>query len=221
MKLMKIADLKESYKSILIYSDPGIGKTSIVKTLKGKTLLIDVDKGSNVLHDSKKEDLDILRLSEELSDFPKILEKLEKECDYENIIIDTVSELEKAMLTILGKKGKSDGMPELQHYGRVGFKIIDYVRKFRNLNSNLIIFAWEQLREYVSPDGSKFNKSYPMLTGKTSETIMGLMDMVGRLEISTKENEKGQRYINFESSNTIMAKDRLTKRKICKVEDLI
>ena len=220
MKIVKLSEMQETYKTILLYAAPKTGKTTVLGQLKGKTLIIDVDRGSTVLRENKN-DIDIVRLDSELTDLPKILESLEKENTYTNICIDGLSELEKAMLTIYGRLGKNDGAPEQSHYNRVQFKIIDYCRRFRALQSNIIFTAWEACVEYVALDGSKYVQSKPLLSGKTSETICGLCDIVGRVEISVKDETKGHRYIRFEASPTVIAGDRINKRAYCEIDQLI
>ena len=60
-----------------------------------------------------------------------------------------------------------------------------------------------------------------MLSGKTADTIMGLCDVVGRLEISNKEDTKGKRYIRLEASPVVTAKDRLQKRSYCEIQEVL
>jgi hypothetical protein len=60
-----------------------------------------------------------------------------------------------------------------------------------------------------------------MLSGKCADTICGLCDIVGRLEISTKDDTAGKRYIRLEASPVVVAKDRIYKRKFCKTNELI
>lgn len=216
MQITKIADIKNDKITALVYASPGYGKTTMLGKLKGKTLIIDVDKGSSVLA-GQQGDISILRLDDDLNDLFTVLKKLEESCPFDNICIDSLSELEKSMLTVYGRLGKNDGAPELAHYNRTQFKIVDICRRFRNLPANIIFTTWESIIDYVAVDGSKYNKSIPMLSGKTSDTICGLCDVVGRLEISKDEG----RFIRLEASQTIVAKDRINKRAYCKIEDLI
>ncbi len=220
MKVLKISDLADDFQTILIYAPPKTGKTTMLGYLEGKTLIIDVDKGTSVLKGNKN-DIKIIRLDEDLKELPQIIDQLEKKCDYDNVVIDGLSELEKAMLTIYGRLGKNDGAPEQSHYNKVQFKIIDYCRRFRSLKANIIFTAWEQQVEYISSDGSKFTKAKPLLSGKTSETVCGLCDVVGHLEISNKEDSKNKRYIRLEGTETVIAGDRINKRTYCEIEDLI
>ena len=49
MQILKATDLTEGKLTALIYGTPGMGKTTLLGTLPGRTLIIDVDKGTSVL----------------------------------------------------------------------------------------------------------------------------------------------------------------------------
>lgn len=200
----------------LLYGPPGMGKTTLLGQLPGKTLIVDVDRGTSVLQG--KANIDVVRLDESLADLPKVLDMLEKKNPYDNVCIDSLSELEKAMLTVYGREGKNDGAPEQGHYLKVQFKIADYCRRFRALSGNTIFTAWEMQKEIIAQDGSKYTQARPMLGDKSVDLICGLCDVVGRIVISTKD---GERYVWFEASQTVVAKDRLRKRKYCKFEEVV
>ena len=218
MELVK--DLKATGTSTLMYANPGAGKTTALSMLPGKTLIIDVDKGTSVLSD-KPENVDIVRLKPDLSNLKSIIDEV-KELDYDNVCLDTVSELEKTMLTNYGRIGKNDGAPEIGHYNKVGFKLADYIRELRNLTDkgiNVIVTAWEDNKEIVEPSGEKYSVLMPMV--RKSSEICGLFDTVARLIVSDKKENAGERFFVLEASANVFAKDRISKRKFCKVNELI
>lgn len=226
MEIKKISEMRSNDGiSVLMYASPGTGKTYSLQYLSGKTLIIDIDRGSKCL-DCKSnkniDNIDILQI--ELSDLNNIISKLEQEkINYDNIVIDNITELDKLMLTSLGRNGKNGGAPEMQHYNQVIFKTADYCRRFRNLTAkgvNIIFTAWETMGERVYPSGEKVSITKPMLSGKSSvETIIGLCDIVARLEISTKDEET--RFFRMKGSNTCYARDRIYNRDFCAVDKLL
>lgn len=216
MQILKAAELQDEKVTALFYAPPGMGKTTLLGSLSGKTLIVDVDRGTSVL--KGKENVDIVRLSEDLSDLPEILKELQASCPYDNVCIDSLSELERGMLTYFGRVGKNDGVPEMGHYQKVDFKIMDYCRQFRGLPCNIVFTAWEYLAEVIAVSGEKYTQARPMLRDKTVSNVCGLCDVVGQVIVSTKD---GERYVRLEGTNTVVAKDRLKKRKFCRFEEAI
>lgn len=139
MQILKAADLSEEKLTALIYSTPGMGKTTLLGTLPGRTLIIDVDKGTSVLRGVNT--VDIIRLSEDLHELPEIYKELQGKCEYTNVCIDSLSELERGMLAYYGRIGKLDGVPDLQAYNRTDYKIMDWCRQFRALPCDIFFTA--------------------------------------------------------------------------------
>lgn len=219
MQILKGSDLKTTKITAVIYAPPGIGKTWALADLPGKTLIIDVDQGTSVLqgHPNIK-NIDIVRLDESLADMKDVLETLEKKCEYNNVCLDSLSELERAQLALLGRTGKNGGAPELGHYNQSNFKLVDLCRRLRALPANVIFTAWLANTEVVSVGGEKYTRAAPMLSGKTADNICGLADIVGELIVSSKD---GKRYIRLAAQADLVAKDRIFKREFCEPKDLL
>lgn len=216
MKILTGDELRTQGQTIFLYGTPGVGKTTALGALPGKTLIIDVDRGTNVLQGNKK--VHVVRLDEDLADLSKVCEMLEKDCPYDNLAIDSLSELERSMLTVLGRKGKGDGAPEIRHYQVVQHRLADYVRRLRALGKNLILTSWEIQKEIIAATGEKYTRAQPALGDKSADTIAGLSDVVGRVAIHPKS---GERYIQLKATTGVVAKDRLGRREYIKAEELI
>jgi phage nucleotide-binding protein len=216
MEILKATELTEGKLTVLIYSITGMGKTTLLGKLPGRTLIIDVDKGTSVLRGV--EGVDIVRLSEDLHELPEILSELQKKCDYENVCLDSLSELERGMLAYYGRLGKLDGVPDLASYQRVDYKIIDWCRQFRALPCNVFFTAWETQKEITAQSGEKYTQARPMLRDKNTDNVCGLCDVVGQIVMNPKD---GVRYVRLEGTQSAIAKDRINKRRYCLPEDLL
>ncbi|MDR1874570.1 MAG: ATP-binding protein [Synergistaceae bacterium] len=219
MQILKATELQTEKLTALVYGPPGIGKTTLLGSLKGKTLVIDVDRGTSVLFGN--ENVDVVRLNEDLSNLPEVLKYLQAKCEYANVCIDTLSELVNGMLTFYGREGNNDGVPSQADYGRVNMKIMDYCRQFRNLPANIVFTAWEEHAEVVAQNGTKFTQTRPQIRDKIVDNVCGLCDIVGQVNVSTKEGHEGERFIRLAGSASVIAKDRIKKRQYCTFEEVI
>lgn len=231
MVVQKASDIIEPKMCGIIYASPGSGKTvslALIKT-KGKKLIIDIDKSSQVLRtkeavekiDGLKESLeniDIIEIGLDINKFLEVLQWLESGAykNYELICLDNISELENQMLTEYGRISKNDGAPELLHYNRTQFKIVDYVRRLRALDTHKLITAWEDRQDVVYPSGEKYTQSIPRLSGKSVDNVCGLCNLVAKIEMG-----KEQRYFQLERNKSVYAKDQLKGRKYCAIQDLL
>lgn len=214
MQILKAESLTTDKITALIYAPPGMGKTTLLGGLPGKTLIIDIDRGTSVL--SGNPNVDIVRLSDDLHEMNEILSELKSKCEYQNVALDSLSELQQGMLAYLGRIGKNNGVPDMQAYGRVDIRIIDWCRQFRALPCNVFFTAWEIQKEIVLPSGEKTLQARPLIRDKIVDNICGLCDLVGQIVMSDNE-----RYILLEGSTNVVAKDRLFKRKYCKFEEVL
>ena len=216
MNIINAKDIQHQHLTVLIYGTPGMGKTTLLGNLKGHTLIVDVDKGTNVLIGN--ENVDVLRLSKGADELRQVINELKVKCDYDNVCIDSLSELEGSMLSELGRKGRNNGVPELGDYNRTDCFLIDWCREARNINANIFFTAWEKYTDLYLPSGEKVTAVRPMLRDKNIERVCGLCDIVGRIEVN---RETGERIVWLEGTSRKIAKDRIFKRQACKFEEVI
>ena len=157
MEIMNAKDLTTEKITCLIYGTPGMGKTTLLGLLPGRTLIIDIDRGTSVI--AGCENVDIVRVSENLVELEELLKLLNAKCEYQNIAIDSISELERAMLAYLGHKGNNNGVPDQASYLRTDYHLIYWCRRFRQLPCNVFFTAWEQQREIIAPSGEKYTQA--------------------------------------------------------------
>ena len=223
MKIKKATELNYDTATYLIYAQPGTGKTTALKYIPGKTLVIDIDKSSSVL--SGAENIDVAEIdTHDIWDswIETVKELLNGEAkEYDTIVVDNVSELIRSTLANLGRKGNNNRVPGIQDYQRVDFTIMDSFRALNKLDKRLVFTAWEMSDVWTEPNGQIFNRAMPDIRKPILSNFLGLCDVVGRLVVNEKEDGTKKRGFFLESSPNVFAKNRLDDRPGCKVEELI
>ena len=233
MKLTDLVKEKQPFTALL-YCAPGVGKSTALGLIgeksKGKTLVLDVDRTfvptmakDEVVHDfSKFEVLQVDNINT-WTDWTKKLTDLKsaKEsgilADYENICVDNISELERCILSDLGRQGKNKGVPAQADYQYMQFKLMDSLRFMKSMGLNVIWTAWETTEDYVTLDGTCYTRSYPKISKKIVDNVCGLCEIVGKIIV----NKDGERGVVMEATQNIYAKNQIDTRKICNVKEFI
>ena len=233
MKLTDLVKEKQPFTALL-YCAPGVGKSTALGLIgeksKGKTLVLDVDRTfvptmakDEVVHDfSKFEVLQVDNINtwtdwtKKLTDL-KAAKELGNLADYENICVDNISELERCILSDLGRQGKNKGVPAQADYQYMQFKLMDSLRFMKSLGLNVIWTAWETTEDYVTLDGTCYTRSYPKISKKIVDNVCGLCEIVGKIIV----NKDGERGVVMEATQNIYAKNQIDTRKICNVKEFI
>ncbi len=214
MNIISAKDIKPNRLTVLIYGTPGMGKTSLLGNLKGRTLIIDIDKGTSVL--AGCENVDIVRLAND-AELYALINELKAKCPYNNIGLDTISELERTMLAGLASKN-NNGVNQIQDYGKTNNSMMNICRQLREVNANIFLTAWEKYTEVYSTSGEKYSRIEPLLRDTVKDNVCGLCDIVGRIYYD-KESE--ERMVWLDGRPNIIAKDRVFKRKSCAFKEVI
>lgn len=220
MLIEKATDIETENGVYLIYAPPGTGKTSLLKFLPGKTLVLDVDRTSRVLKGEANIDISKVDNVNAWKNFGEVMKELAKMdlSGYDNIALDNISELERCMLADLGRQGNNNRVPGIQNYQQVQFFLMDAVRFLKTLGLNVIILAWETTDVWTTPEGQSFNRSYPQISLKIMQNMMGLCDVVGKLFYNEKTDKRG---IFLQATDSIFAKNQMDARKHCMQDELI
>lgn len=218
MQLKNAGDIKRNERfNILIYAEPGAGKTSTLQYLTGKTLVLDIDGTSRVL--SGLTDIDVAEInpenvSKDMLDFYALAKSKIKE--YDNIVLDNLSHYQKLWLMEKGRNTKS-GQPELQHYGIFDTHLIDLISTFNSLEANVVYTAWEGTRQIQLESGQLYNQFLPDIRDKVVNHVMGIVPVVARL---VRNPETKQRGFILQKSNGTFAKNQLDDREGCLQENI-
>lgn len=145
LQITNATDIQTNKGTYLIYAPPGMGKTTAIKYLPGKTLVLDVDRTTRVLKGEKNIDIAYVDNTDTWKFWGELIVDLEENYKgkYDNIVVDNISELERSLLSDLGNKGKNKGVPSQGDYQYMQFRIVNSLRYMKNLGSNLVWTAWE------------------------------------------------------------------------------
>lgn len=219
LNIKSAAEIKDTKGTYLIYGPPGMGKTTALKYLPGKTLVLDVDRTSKVLKGCKNIDIVEVDNINTWDFWEKLIIELYENYrgKYDNIAVDNVSELERCILSDLGSQGKNKGVPSQGDYQYMQFRLVNSLRYMKNLDMNIIWTAWEITDSFQDANGQYYNRAFPQINHKIMNNVLGLCDVVGKLAI----NSEGQRGFILTASNSTFAKNQLDNRKGCLQNELI
>lgn len=219
IQITSAKDIQNNKATYLIYGPPGMGKTSTIKFLPGKTLVLDVDRTTRVLRGEENIDIVYVDNTNTWEFWGDLIVDLEKNYKgvYDNIVVDNISELERCLLSDLGSKGKNKGVPSQGDYQYMQFRIVNSLRYMKNLGANLIWTAWESDDLYTDSSGQQYNRSYPQINRKIMNNVLGLCDVVGRLLV----NSEGERGFVLSATNSTYAKNQIDDRKGCLQSELL
>lgn len=194
--------------TVLVYSEPGKGKTTMVRSLKGRTVVFSVDGMYHVLEELDNVtvlEMDEKKPVEELADFYRYLKKHQEAID--TIVFDNLSTFQKMWLNVRASDTKS-GMPEIKDYGVLDRVLFDFIAGLKSLKKNVLLLAHEKNEEITTESGRTYNQFQPDV--RNLNAIMGIVPLVGRLVIvKNQETEKSERTIVLQPTQSTRAKDQL------------
>lgn len=204
---------------VLIYGKPGVGKTTAIRNLDGKTLVLDLDDSSRVLAGAPNIDVqpfDRSKPSEEWKEFLKNLS--ERVSGYDNLVVDNVSAFEKDWFVERGRASKNGIGNEIQDYGQwTNYFSRIMTTIFMNASVNVLVTAWENTRDVTSETGQSFSQYAPAIRDSVRDGLLGLTDVVGRIVVNPKTDGRG---VILEGTDAIFAKNRLDDRKLVPIKEL-
>lgn len=142
----KVTPIGESVQRFLsvVYGPPGSGKTYSASTLKGKTLIIDFDRGTSAIPTSANVDVyspnDYTELIADINDIAK--------SDYDNIVLDTITVLQNMLVM--------EYTPPItqKDWGVIGGKVNKIINRLDRISStgkNVIIISQEKILNEDDP----------------------------------------------------------------------
>ena len=199
-----------------IYGPPGAGKTVNSTRIHGKTLLLSSDNSSLVLRNFDRPDLTI-KTVESFKGFENTFTEATKTKQYDNIIVDCLTDILDAHIVDVRMKGFSGDIR--QHYLDMYTRVKHLVRKAAYCDTNVVFNCWEDMFEKTLPSGEITNYIAPAIPAKIRNNVCGLCNFVAYVSSAVKDGTR-QWYFILEGNDSLMAKDQIFMRKACVPENL-
>ncbi|QQC57540.1 AAA family ATPase [Lactococcus petauri] len=219
LEIKKATDISRTHEwRVLLYGKPGLGKTSAIKGLTGKVLVLDLDGSSRVLAGLKGVDVISFNRENPIQSMKEFLDEARGILEgYQTLVIDNITAFEKDWFVARGLKSKNGIRNEIQDYGDYTNYFLRLITMIYSFPINIYVTAWENKRDVDLEDGTKLTEYIPDVRNQVINQLLGLTDVVGRIQVNPATHGRGA---ILQGSDGVYAKNRLDDRIACKIEDL-
>jgi len=218
---MEIKTLKNELPkriNALVFGSSGVGKTTLAKTLKGKTLIINAESGLLSLNG---EEIDYVTIDgktakDKVTLLGQVLRELQSGVEYDNIFIDSLTEINQIFIEYHFDLINWDKSKALPTWGDVARSMRGFIKSFRDLSQySVFMTALDKIdkdeigRRFITPD----------INGALAKSAAQFFDEVFYYTKIEKE-DKQVRVLVTEGTDKFIAKDRSGKLEQLMAPDL-
>ena len=212
-------DESVAHLNLLIYGEPGAGKTWLAGTAMdhadtSPVLFLDVEGGVTTLR--KRKNLDVIQIRS-IEQIVKVHDELANRNGggYSTVVIDSISELQKLdMRTVMldefnrakNPENIDKDVPTQKAWGKSLERLRRIIRGYRDLPVHTIMTT---LMNTTTDEQSNVTTYHPALPGKMRSEAPGFFDVVGMLRV--KEEQNGavrRRVLQVTATSKVIGKDR-------------
>ena len=190
LNIEKLADRGKTAK-VLIYGEPGTGKTTFAATAPRPILWLEAEGGTNSIGETK--DIDIVRM-EGLESYREVLKYVRKKPDaYKTLVIDSISEAQAAILAEIMREvsrmnpDRDEFAPQFGEWGKLTGVMRSILRAYRDVETNVIFTA---LTREDKDELTGRSVVRPKMTPALAEDVLSFMD--AGLYLYTATPKKGE-----------------------------
>lgn len=202
---------------ILVYGGAGVGKTTLIASLRGKVLILSAEAGLLSLAGADI-DADVVEVTS-IEALRAVYSELRSgDHGYDWIVLDSVSEIAEVVLSAEKSKSKDPRAA----YGALSEEMVKIMRAFRDLACGVYFSA--KLASTKDEATGKVSHSIGMPGAKLGEALPYLFDEVFRLVVIDEDDGAGgkvaSRYLLTATDGKSVAKDRSGKLDAYEPADL-
>jgi len=200
----------EPYIRMLIYGDPGVGKTVFAARFP-RPFIIDVENGTSSLRNHPELSgvkRHHLKNYSELQEIFWAFQAGEGD-EYDTIVIDTMNELQAKQLSehIDKDKNRDNKLPTMLDYKANTASLQRMSIAFRDLPKNLVMLCHST---YDKDENTGKMYLRPGVTPSLAKTLVGMLDVIGYMYVGLNEETKEEsRRLQISPSRNTIAKSRV------------
>ena len=199
---------------VLIYSYAGIGKTTLIGTMPGNGLVIDIpdfEGGTSVLHPKRKRIKEVTAL--EWADFDKLYKMLRKgEHHFDWVAIDSITGAQQlARKKVIKERDEIAGEGHklrLQDWGEIAQLNAQLYERFRSLPMPVIFTAQEKPKKETDEDEDDITRIIPNVSPASLDALVPHPMLTGRLYLYETDDGKFVRQLRVGPHSRFVTKAR-------------